>query len=523
MVMATSSSPEANAAIRRIVIVGGGAAGWMAAAALSRVLGPAGPAITLIESDEIGIVGVGEATIPPIRAFNSLIGLDEATFVRETQGTFKLGIEFVDWTRLGHSYFHPFGIYGHDFGVAPFEAVWRRQRRAGRAQPLDAYSVSARAAAEGRFAPIPHVPGGPPPMGYAFHFDATLYARLLRSHAEAAGVIRREGRVVDVSLRSDDGFVEAVTLASGERFAGDLFIDCSGFRALLLGQALDTPFEDWSHWLPNDRALAVPSKTSGPPAPFTRSTARAAGWQWRIPLQHRTGNGYVFSSRHVSVDEATQTLLSGLDGEPLAEPRLLTFQAGRRQAFWVKNVVALGLASGFLEPLESTSIHLIQAGISRLLEMLPTRAFAPADTRRYNRLMAAEFDDVRDFLVLHFHAIQRNDTPYWRDLRAMTLPDSLAERLDIYRATGRVFRESDALFTKTSWLAVLDGQEAHVMGEDPLAQAIPDDVAVARLAKIAEASEAAVKRMPSHADFIAANCQAKIEAAPASLQAASDM
>ena len=505
---AAAPSPR-DGALSRIVIVGGGAAGWMAAAALSRALGPRGPAITLVESEEIGIVGVGEATIPPIRAFNALIGLDEATFIRETQGTFKLGIEFVDWTRLGHRYFHPFGVYGHDFGVAPFEAVWRSLRRTGQAQPLDAYSVCARAAALGRFAPIPQSANGPPPMGYAFHFDAGLYARLLRTHAEAAGVVRHEGKVIDVALRGADGFVEAITLESGERIAGDLFIDCSGFRALLLGQALGTGFEDWSRWLPNDRALAAPSAKVGPPTPFTRSTAREAGWQWRIPLQHRTGNGYVFSSAHVSVDEARATLLSGLDGEPLAEPRLLTFRAGRREACWVKNVVALGLASGFLEPLESTSIHLIQAGIARLLEMLPTKAFEPADARRYNRLMAADFENVRDFLVLHFHVTQRDDTAYWRDLRAMVLPDSLAERLAIHRATGRIFRETDELFTKTSWLAVLDGQEAEVVGEDPLALSIPPAVAAARLARIAELAGEAVARMPGHADFIAAHCEAK--------------
>ncbi|MDR6625816.1 tryptophan 7-halogenase [Caulobacter segnis] len=509
---ASIAPPAGEGAISRVVIVGGGAAGWMAAAALSKVLGPRGPAITLIESEEIGIVGVGEATIPPIRAFNALIGLDEATFVRETRGTFKLGIEFVDWTRRGHRYFHPFGVYGHDFGAAPFEAVWRASRRAGQAQSLDAYSVCARAAALGRFAPIPQSANGPPPMGYAFHFDAGLYARLLRAHAEAAGVVRLEGKVVDVAMRGAGGFVEAVTLESGERIAGDLFIDCSGFRSLLLGQALETPFEDWSRWLPNDRALAVPSSNTEPPPPFTRSTARGVGWQWRIPLQHRTGNGYVFSSAHVSLDEARATLLSGLEGQPLAEPRLLTFQAGRREAFWVKNVVALGLASGFLEPLESTSIHLIQAGIARLLEMLPTKAFEPADARRYNRLMAADFENVRDFLVLHFHVTQRDDTAYWRDLRAMDPPDSLAERLAIHGATGRIFRETDELFTKTSWLAVLEGQEASVLGEDPLALSVSREVAAARLARIAEQAGEAVARMPGHADFIAAHCQASLHA-----------
>jgi tryptophan halogenase len=494
--------------LTKIVIVGGGAAGWMAAAALSRVLGPRGPRITLVESEEIGIVGVGEATIPPIRTFNALLGLDEATFVRETRGTFKLGIEFVDWRSRGSRYFHPFGVYGSDFGIAPFESVWRRQYRRGQAEPLDAYSICARAAAAGRFAPLKPAAGGAVPMGYAFHFDAALYAGLLRARAEAAGVTRREGRVVDVALRGTDGFVESIVLAQGERITGDFFIDCSGFRALLLGQALNTPFEDWSRWLPNDRALAVPSANVGPPPPFTRSTAKSAGWQWRIPLQHRTGNGYVFSSKHVSIDEASATLLAGLGGEPLAEPRLLSFQAGRRMACWVKNVVALGLASGFLEPLESTSIHLIQAGIARFLEMLPTGPNEPALARRYNRVMAAEFENIRDFLILHFHHTERNDTPYWNALRTMDVPVSLAERLDIYRASGRVLREPDELFTKTSWLAVMEGQGVVALDDDPLALTVPDDQAVASLARISANATAAVGAMPAHADFIAANCRA---------------
>jgi len=505
--MLTETSRE-NGPLRRIAIVGGGAAGWMAAAALARVLGPQGPAITLIESEEIGIVGVGEATIPPIRAFNAMIGLDEDVFVRETKGTFKLGIEFVDWRRPGHRYFHPFGVYGPDFGPTPFEGAWRRLGQAGLGQSLETYSICAQAAAAGRFA-RPQPGAGPlSQLAYAFHFDAALYAKLLRAHAEAAGVVRREGKVAAVNLRSGDGFVEAVTMEDGERIAADLFLDCTGFRALLIGQALDSPFEDWSRWLPNDRAVAVPSANAGPPAPYTRSTARQAGWQWRIPLQHRTGNGYVFSSRHVSEDEATATLLANLDGEALAEPRVLRFQAGRRPAGWVKNVVALGLAGGFLEPLESTSIHLIQVGIARLLEMLPTRAFEPADARRYNRLMAAEFDSVRDFLILHFHATERNDTPYWDQLRTMAVPDTLLERLRIYRATGRVFRESDELFTKTSWLAVMDGQGPAVEGCEPLAEGLPLDQVEARLARIAAATAQAVQRMPSQAEFIRAHGQA---------------
>jgi len=493
--------------LTRIAIVGGGTAGWMAAAALARVLGTRQVAITLVESEEIGTVGVGEATIPPIQAFNALLGLDEDDFVRETMGSFKLGIEFVDWLRPGHRYFHPFGTYGVDAGAVPFEGLWHRLRRTGHAGPLESYSICAAAAAAGRFmrptgqgnTPLSHI-------GYAFHFDAGLYARYLRRHAEAAGVVRREGRVVEVVRRDPDDFIDAVVLADGTRIEADLFIDCSGFRALLIGEAMGTGFEDWNAWLPNDRAVAVPSANAGAPTPYTRSTARGAGWQWRIPLQHRTGNGYVYASAHLSDDEAAATLLANLDGEPMAEPRLLRFRTGRRDAFWVGNCVALGLASGFMEPLESTSIHLVQAGIARLLEMLPTAAFEPADIRRYNRLMTAEFEAIRDFLILHFHATERDDTPYWRYLRDMAVPETLAERIRIYQATGRIFREADDLFTKTSWLAVMDGQGLRARGYDPLAAAMPAAEAAARLDRIAHVTAAAARQMPAHADFIARHC-----------------
>ena len=503
-----------NGPLRSIAIVGGGTAGWMAAAALAKVLGTRQVAITLVESEEIGTVGVGEATIPPILAFNALLEIDEDSFVSATGATFKLGIEFVDWQALDTRYFHPFGVYGTDVGAVPFEGLWHRLRSTGDAASLEAYSICATAARAGRFM-RPLTDGGNTPLhriGYAYHFDAALYARLLRTHAEAAGVVRQEGRVVDVTLRGGDGFVEAVTLASGGRIAADLFIDCSGFRALLLGETLGAGYQDWSHWLPNDRAVAVPTALTRPPPPFTRSTAREAGWQWRIPLQHRVGNGYVFASGHVSEDEATATLLAGVSGVPLAEPRVLRFRTGRRDAFWVKNCVALGLAGGFLEPLESTSIHLIQAGIARLLEMLPTRAFEPADTRRYNRLMTEDYDDIRDFIILHFHATARSDTPYWNYVRTMPVPETLAERLRVYRATGRVFRDADALFSKTSWLAVMDGQGLRAAAHDPLADALPHDEAVQRLARMAAVTEAAAQRMPPHDQFIARHCAAKATA-----------
>jgi tryptophan halogenase len=495
--------------IRTIAIIGGGTAGWMAAAALARVLGRNAVAITLVESEEIGTIGVGEATIPPIQAFNALLGIDETEFVRATKGSFKLGIEFLDWWRTGHRYFHPFGVYGHDFGAIPFEGLWHRLRQSGQAGPLDHYSICAMGAAAGRFA-RPQ-PGGNNPLthiGYAYHFDAGLYAALLRRHAEAGGVTRREGRVVDVRRDAERGHVEAVQLADGTSIEADLYIDCSGFRGLLIADALGVGFQDWGQWLPNDRAVTMPSANSGPPTPFTRSTAHGAGWQWRIPLQHRTGNGHVYSSRHLSDDEATSVLLSHLDGEALAEPRMLRFQTGRREAFWVGNCIALGLASGFMEPLESTSIHLVQAGIARLLEMLPTRRFEPADTRRYNRLMTAEFESIRDFLILHFHATERTDTAYWRDLATMPVPESLQERMRIYAETGRIFREADDLFTKTSWLAVMEGQGLRARSYDPLASAMPVEEARARLERIAAVTRAAVQHMTPHGDFIARYCAA---------------
>ncbi|MDV6330910.1 tryptophan halogenase family protein [Asticcacaulis sp. 201] len=494
--------------LRTIVIVGGGTAGWMVANALSKVLGKSGPAITLIESEEIGTVGVGEATIPPILAFNALLGINEVEFMRETQATFKLGIEFADWLRIGHRYFHPFGIYGVDAGAVPFEALWQRSRHLGASRPLNDFSVCARAAAAGCFM-RPAGAGGPlAHLAYAYHFDATLYARYLRKRAEAAGVIRIEGRIAHTSQRPDDGFIEAVRTQDGRRIEADFFIDCSGFNALLLGGVMGVKFEDWNHWLPNDRAVAAPSTNLAPPTPFTTSTARTAGWQWRIPLQHRTGNGYVYSSHHASDQQALDLLTANVTGDLLAEPRVIKFRTGRQREFWIKNCLALGLASGFMEPLESTSIHLVQAGIARLLEMFPNRSCEPADVRRYNRLMTNEYESIRDFIILHFHATERRDTDYWRSLADMSIPDTLAERIDIYRHSGRVFRESDDLFSKTSWLAVMDGQGLVPQAYDPLAEGVLPTQAQKHMEHIASVQAAAVAAMPSHNDYIAKYCAA---------------
>ncbi|HZD51976.1 MAG TPA: tryptophan halogenase family protein, partial [Woeseiaceae bacterium] len=424
------------APISNIVIVGGGTAGWMAAAAFAHVLGPSFR-VRLIESEVIGIVGVGEATVPHIKAFNNLLRIDEAHFVRSTQGTFKLGIQFIDWGRIGDSYVHGFGTgIGPDLGLLPFHQYWIKARLAGRAREIGAYTLNTVAAPRNRFmVSARDVPAGSPlsNIAYAYQFDAAVYGRYLRAYAEQRGVQRTEGIVEEVLLHAETGFVESVRLKSGERVSGELFIDCTGFRGLLIEEALHTGYVDYTHWLPCDRAVAVPCEKVEPPTPYTRSSAREAGWQWRIPLQHRTGNGYVYSSGHLRDDEAVATVLANLDGSPLAEPKLLHFTSGRRKKCWNRNVVALGLASGFLEPLESTSIHLIQSGISKLLELFPREGFDDGLVDRYNARLAFEFDRIRDFLVLHYHATERDDTDFWNQCRTMSIPDELQAKIDLFR------------------------------------------------------------------------------------------
>ncbi|HYD36784.1 MAG TPA: tryptophan halogenase family protein, partial [Allosphingosinicella sp.] len=427
--------------IRDIVIVGGGTAGWMAAAALARLLGPS-IGIALVESDEIGTVGVGEATIPPLIAYNNMLGIDEDEFVAATKGTFKLGIEFVDWGAPGERYFHPFGPHGQDFRGVHFHQLYLREAGRRPLADISHWSMSAMAAKLGRFAR----PGADARLPFsqlvhAFHFDAGLYARFLRGRAEGDGVRRKEGRIVDVALDPASGDVRSVALADGTALSGDLFIDCSGFRGLLIEQALGTGYEEWVKWLPCDRAMAVPSLYPGQPDPFTRSTARAGGWQWRIPLQHRMGNGLVYSSAHLSDAEAEAMLLPTLEGERLAEPRRLSFTAGRRRLAWNRNVVSLGLSSGFIEPLESTSIHLIQSGIVKLLALFPDRRFDPVERDEYNRQMQDVYEDVRDFIILHYKATRRDDSDFWNYCRTMEVPDSLAGKIELWRAKGRLFRE----------------------------------------------------------------------------------
>jgi len=495
--------------IRKVVIVGGGTAGWMTAAALSKVLVNNYCAIELIESESIGTVGVGEATIPQISTFNSLLGINEDEFVKATQGTFKLGIEFCDWGRKGDSYIHPFGVFGAPIGELPFHHYWLKMQQQGHFSKLDDFALACLAAPKMKFDRPKNIPNSPlSQIIYAFQFDAGLYAKYLRGLSEQRGVKRTEGKVVHVEQRSDDGFIQSVELENGERISADLFIDCSGFRGLLIEQTLNAGYEEWSHWLPCDRAVAVPCKKNGEPAPYTRSTAREAGWQWRIPLQHRTGNGLVYSSGCVNDDMAARTLLDNLDGEPLADLNRLRFSTGRRKKFWDKNVVAIGLSSGFIEPLESTSIHLIQSGISKLIGLFPNRNFDQADIDKYNDQSVNEIEAIRDFIIMHYKVTQRDDTEFWNYCRNMTVPDTLQNKLELFKSNGRLYREGDELFSEVSWLAVLYGQNMVPTSYHPLVDALDEKALLDYMYSIRDVIARAVDSMPSHADFIRRHCAA---------------
>ena len=496
---------EGDRRIRTIVIVGGGTAGWMCAAAMGRFLGNGYTRTVLVESEEIGIVGVGEATIPPILTFNRMLGLNENEFLKATQGTFKLGIEFVDWGRLGDRYFHPFGAYGHEVHGVNFHQLWLREFVRRREMPdISSYCMSAVAAAQGKMGrPAPGAKSPIKELTYAFHFDASLYARYLRGYAERAGVARVEGKIVDVGLNDESGHVTAVRLEDGQIIEGDLFIDCSGFRGLLIEGALKTGYEDWTHWLPCDRAFAVPSANPPEIDPFTRATAHHAGWQWRIPLQHRTGNGVVYSSKYMSDDEAVATLLANLEGEPLDEPRQVRFTTGRRKLSWNRNVIAMGLSSGFIEPLESTSIHLIQTAIAWLMALFPDRRFLDAERDEFNRIMKDKYEDVRNFIILHYNATERDDSAFWDYCRTMEVPEGLTHTVDLWRAKGRTFREGHDLFGITSWVAVLLGQHIWPDGYDPVADSLDEDRIAAALEQLRQAYRQTADALPTQREFLA--------------------
>ena len=495
--------------IKNIVIAGGGTAGWMCAAAMAKVL-RGRYRIVLVESDAIGTVGVGEATIPHIRTFNQLLDINENDFLRATQGTFKLGIEFVDWGKLGDRYMHGFGRIGQNLWTIGFEQYWQRMQHVGKAPDLSDYCINHVASRRNRFMrPTQEVKNSPlNEIAYAFHFDATLYAKFLRQFSEQRGVLRVEGRIVDVALHGETGHITSVKLAGGGEVDGDLFLDCSGFSGLLIEKALQTGYEDWTHWLPCDRAVAVPSEATAPLLPYTRSTARRAGWQWRIPLQHRTGNGHVFSSQHMSEDEATAMLLGSLDGKPTGEPRVLKFVTGRRRLAWNRNCVAVGLASGFIEPLESTSIHLIQTMIARLMVFFPDRGFSPADIAEFNREAQFEYERIRDFIILHYHLTQRDDSEFWKYCRDMSVPDTLRHKMELYESHGRIFREAYELFADMAWLQVMHGQGLRARSYHPLADLPSESQVEEYLASVKNIVARCVDVMPDHGAFIAQQCAA---------------
>lgn len=494
----------ADQPVRKVTIVGGGSAGWMTAAVLSQWLSQV--EIKLVESDEIGIIGVGEATIPHIRNLLALAGVDSLKMMAAAKATFKLGIQFVDWGAPGETYIHGFGKIGRDMLWLHPHQLWlaAREHDPQSVGHFDNYSLCCVAAQKNRFA-FPDRSNPNSPLGdieYAYHFDASLLARFLRSESEARGVERIEGKVVEVGQNSNTGFVERVRLADGREVEGDLFVDCSGMRGLLIGDALGIGYEDWNQWLLCDRAQAVPCSSVEPLTPYTRVTARKCGWQWRIPLQHRIGNGYVYASDLISDDEVGEALLAQLDGEALADPRPVRFRPGRRVRPWDKNVVAIGLSSGFLEPLESTSIHLIQTGIHRLLAMFPGQGFSAADIDEYNRQASFEYEDVRDFIVAHYKVTRRGGDPFWDHVREMEVPDSLEQRFELFRSSGRFFKRSaQELFAEESWVQVLIGQ-GFEMRADPVTQFVPVEEVAGFLKDIEEVIADVADKLPGHGQFV---------------------
>ena len=495
--------------IKSVVIAGGGTAGWMAAAALSRMLDSSKVKITLVESEAIGTVGVGEATIPNIATFNKMLGIDERDFMANTHATVKYGIEFVGWTKDGESYFHPFGTHGRDMMGMSFHQFWRKLHALGKASRIETYSATAMAAKQGKAC----LPSRDPnslmsTLKHAYQFDAGRYAAFLRKYSENNGVTRVEGKITDVDVNSENGFIETLLLDNGKTLRGEFFIDCTGFRALLTEKVMETPFRNWSHWLPCNSALAVGSEKLPDSPPFTKATAREAGWQWQIPLQHRTGNGHVYCSDFMSDQLAGEILLKTLASAPLSSPKQLRFTTGQREKMWTKNCLALGLSGGFLEPLESTSIYLIQAGISRLLALFPDTGFNATEIDEYNKLMDREFAQVRDFLILHYVANERRGEPFWDYVRNMSIPDSLKRKIDLFKGRGRYFRYDGDLFTETSWIAVFLGQNVVPEGYNPLVDSLPENEVENRLSAMRAELAQAVPQMPEHDVFLSRYCPA---------------
>ena len=497
--------------LKSIVIVGGGSAGWMTAAALSSLLNPDDVDITLVESEAIGTIGVGEATIPDMINFNQILGISEDEFMKATNATFKLGIEFKNWGRKGDSYFHPFGSHGADMQGIDFHQFWLYSRKSGNPAAYEDYSICSAAAKDHKF----FFPSQDPrsvlsKLGYAYHFDATLYAKFLRNYAEKRGVKRIEGKVETITQNHDTGHIETLTLESKKIINGELFFDCTGFRSLLLSKTLGVEFTDWSHWLPCNSAQAIACEAQGPLLPYTKATAKKAGWQWRIPTQQRTGNGHIYSSEFISDQEAGDELLATLDGAAIGSPKQLRFKTGRQQKFWEKNCISIGLSGGFLEPLESTSIYLIQMGISRFISLYPDASISPIVRDEYNNQMSLLFDHVRDFIILHYCATEREDTSFWAYCKNMSLPDSLVHKIELFKESGRIFRYEDELFTKPSWSAVLLGQNIFPRVTDPIVTSLPQEQVQKSLMSMQSGIKSAVDKMPTHAQFINKYCQTNI-------------
>lgn len=494
-----------NKAIKKVVVVGGGTAGWLSAALLKKVVG--GPVeIELVESESIGTVGVGEATIPPIRLVNNVLGINEAEFLRETNATLKLAIKFENWRINGEGYFHTFGAPGKNMAFCQFHHFWKRAKTLGFDSNLWDYDLNYLCCLEGKFA---HINSKDPilELPYAYHFDASLYAKFLRKFSEKMGVVRTEGLVEHVKQDPQTGFVTQLQLKDGKIISGDLFIDCSGFRGLLIQKTLGTGYEDWSHWLPCDRAVAVPSERLEKTLPYTRSIAHKAGWQWRIPLQHRNGNGLVYCSDHCSDDEAASTLMGNLDTQAHDEPRVIHFKTGRRRKQWNKNVVSVGLSSGFLEPLESTSIHLIQSGIVRLIHLFPHNGIDPVNVNEYNQQSELEYEQIRDFLILHYHVNERDDSQFWRNMRDMQIPDSLTHKIELFRETGKLFREQNDLFLESSWLQVMLGQGIEPKDYHPIANNLDKERLFSMLNTVKNVKQQPIPQLPTHDEFLKHYCK----------------